>query len=151
MTTLSSSAEAQLFIGASTADPLPAPGSDSFTKVPQLKTLTVPTPSKAAQKENTLDGVTVASVSTPQWANCTGSLLTNYTQTPHNTMLGDVAAGARKRNWYTLEPDAGNRRTDFQGELIRMAPGQYAAAIEGAPALAHEFEIAVSGTPTVTP
>lgn len=151
MTAISSAAEVQLFIGASTADPLPAPGSDSFTKVPQMKTCTVPTPSKSAQKENTLDAVTIASVGTPQWSNCVGSLLTNYTQAPHNTMLADAAAAGRKRNWYTVEPDAGGRRTDFQGEIIRMTPGQYAAALEGAPALAHEFEIATSGTPTVTP
>lgn len=151
MTTISSAGEVQLYMGASTADPLPAPGSDSFTKIPQLKAFTVPTPSKSSNKENTLDGVTVASVSTPQWSNGVGSLLTNYTQTVHNTMLADVAVGGRKRNWYAIEPDAGARRTDFQGELLRMAPGQYAAAIEGAPALAHEFEIATSGTPTVTP
>lgn len=151
MTAISSSAEAMLYMGASTADPLPAPGSDTFTKIPQLKTLQVPTPSKSSQKENTLDGVTIASTGTPQWSNCTGSLLTNYTQSVHNTMLADVATGGRKRNWYVVEPDAGARRTDFQGELMRLAPGQYAASLEGAPAQAHEFEIATSGVPTITP
>lgn len=150
MTAISSSAEVQLYIGSSTTDPLPAPGSDSFTKIPQLKTCTVPEPTKSAQKENTLDAVTIASVGSPQWSNCVGSLLTNYTQATHNTMLADAAASARKRNWYTIEPDAGGRRTDFQGEVIRMQGGQYAAALEGAPARPHEFEIAVSGVPTVT-
>lgn len=151
MTAISSGSEVQLYMGASTADPLPAPGSDSFTKIPQLKTCSVPEPSKSVGKENTLDGVTIASVSTPSWSNCTGSLLTNYTQTIHNTMLADAAAGARKRNWYTIEPDAGGRRTDFQGEIIRMAGGQYQATTEAPTARPHEFEIAVSGVPTVTP
>ena len=151
MTAISSGSEVQLYIGASTADPLPAPGSDTFTKIPQLKTFTVPEPSKSAAKENTLDGVTIASVSTPSWSNGVGQLLTNYTQTPHNTMLADVALGGRKRNWYTIEPDAGGRRTDFQGELIRMAGGAYTATTEAPSARPHDFEIAVSGIPLVTP
>lgn len=151
MTAISSGGEVQLFMGASTADPLPAPGSDSFTKVPQLKTCTVPEASKSAAKENTLDGVTISSTSTPVWSNCTGSLLTNYTQSVHNTMLADAGQSGRKRNWYTVEPDAGGRRTDFQGEVLRMAGAAYQATTEAPSARPHEFEIAVSGTPTVTP
>lgn len=152
MTTISSSAQAELYIGASTAATLPAPGSDTFTKVPQLKIVKPPQASKTASKEVTLDGVTVASSSIAQWSNCTGAFLTDYTQsTTHILMIGDAAITGRRRNWYIVEPDAGARRTDFVGEVIRCEGGDYEAQEDAPPARRHEFEIAVSGTPTVTP
>lgn len=150
MTTISSSAEAELYMGASTASTLPAPGSDTFTKIAQLKIVKPPQASKTASKEVTLDGVTVASSSIAQWSNCTGAFLTDYTQAPHLAMIGDAAITARRRNWYIVEPDAGARRTDFIGEVIRCEGGDYEAQEDAPPARRHEFEIAVSGTPLVT-
>jgi|SRR6185436_15416296 len=151
MAAISSSAEAELWIGASTASTLPSPGSDTFTKVPQLKVIRPPQASKTASKEVTLDGVTISSSSIAQWSNCTGAFLTDYTPTPHTNMIGDSALTGRRRNWYIIEPDAGARRTDFIGEVIRCEGGDYEAQEDAPPARRHEFEIAVSGTPSVTP
>lgn len=151
MSTHSTASEAMLYMGSSTASTLPAPGADTFTKVTMLKNLTIPSVSKGTQKENTLDGATLSSSGTPNWSNCTGSIATDYTLTPLNNMLADAAISGRRRNFYTVEPDAGGRRVDFVGEVIRCAPAQYAASTEGAPAHTHEFEIAVNGIPTVTP
>lgn len=147
----SSGAEAQLFMGSSTASTLPAPGSDTFTKIPKLKTLNVPKVSKGTQKENTLDGETLSSSGTPQWSDCSGSLATDYTETTHTNLLADAGISNRRRNWYTIEPDAGNRRTDFIGEVVSAVGAEYAASLEGSPAHTHTFQIAVSGVPTVTP
>lgn len=151
MGTHSTASEAQLFMGASTASTLPAPGSDTFTKVAKLKTLTVPKVSKGTQKENTLDGETISSSGTAQWSNCTGSFATDYANTQHTNMLADAAVSGRKRNWYTIEPDEGGRRTDFIGEVVRCEGTPYQASLDGAPAHTHEFEIATSGVPAVTP
>ncbi len=95
-TTISSAAQVELHMGASTADPLPAPGSDSFTKIPQLKrhffdgadAFQVVEQRKHVGRRDRFVNFDAAVVE------CSGSLLTNYTQTPHNTMLADVAVAA---------------------------------------------------------
>jgi hypothetical protein len=65
-------------------------------------------------------------------------------------MIGDTGITGRKRNFYTIEPDAGARRTDFVGEVVKCEGGAYEATDDGGQARRHEFEIVPSGTPVVS-
>jgi hypothetical protein len=143
---------AKLQIGASTATPLPAPGSDTFTEVPLLGSVTPPPNELSTAFFNVLNdgnrrsvGGTVGDRTVP------GNVVIDWTETPHQNMYDDSkVAGGRKRNWRIIYPDANGRQLDFVGFVSSWVEQPFEAADEVVEHRA-DFVITVDGDITVTP
>lgn len=107
--------DALLYIGASTADPLPAPGSDTFTEVPLTQVITPPGNEQSVGYFNvTNDSVKRSVGGKLSEQTVEGNLVIDWTQTPIQNMYADsLVAGGRKRNWRIKYPDANDRQLDF--------------------------------------
>jgi hypothetical protein len=143
---------AKLYIGASTATPLPAPGSDTFTEVPLLGSVTPPANELSAAFFNVQNDGNRRSVGgTLGDRTAPGNIVIDWTETPHTNMYADsIVAGGRKRNWRIVYPDANARQLDFVGFVSSWAEQAFDA---GEDAVEHraDFTITVDGAITVTP
>lgn len=140
---------AKLFMGASTATPLPAVGSDSFTEVPLLGTVKPPTNQLSVGFFSILNDANRRSVGGKlNDRTVPGNLVADWTETAHQNLEADSLA-QRKRNWYILYPDSGARRDDFVGFISKWEKAEFNA---GEDAVEHrvDFEISVDGAVTVT-
>jgi len=142
--------DAKLFMGASTADPLPAPGSDTFTEVPLVQVLTPPIWEQSVGTFNVLNDANKRSVGGKLADQSVGgTIVRDGSEATHLNMFADVkVAGGRKRNWYTLWPDG--MREDFVGFASRIAPASFDATGDAAPHV-FEYTIAVDGEVDQTP
>ncbi len=149
----SSNTGAKLYIGTSTSVPLPAPGSDTFTEVPLLGSVTPPayeqsTASFRVQNDANPRSVggTIGEQSVP------GNIVCEWSDSPvHTNMKNDAkVAGGRKRNWRIVYPDASTRQLDFVGFISNWAEAAFDA---GEDAVEHraDFTITVDGAITETP
>lgn len=139
-----------LFMGASTADPLPAPGADTFTEVPLLGSVTPPANEQSTAGFNVLNTTTRYSVGGKlNDQTVPGNLVVDQDSTVHRLMEADSKVPGRKRNWYILYPDPNTRRDDFAGFVSSWVPSAFDA---GADAVEHraDFVITVNGAVTVT-
>lgn len=142
---------AKLYIGASTAASLPAPGADSFTEVPLLGSVTPPANELSTGFFNILNDADRRSVGGKlNDRTCPGSVVLDWTQTPHTNMYADsIVAGGQKRNWRIVYPDSNNRQLDFVGFISSWTETAFDA---GEDAVEHraDFVITVDGAITVT-
>jgi len=142
---------AKLFMGASTATPLPAPGSDSFTEVPLLGSVTPPANELSTGFFNILNDANRRSVGGKlNDRTVPFNVVADWTETVHQNMEADsIVAGGRKRNWYILYPDANARRDDFVGFISQWTKTAFDA---GEDAVEHRIDgvITVDGAVTVT-
>ncbi len=148
----SSDSGALLFMGTSTATPLPPPGSDSFTEVPLLGTITPPAIEKSVGRFNIQNDKSRRSVGGKLGDQVIpGDLVIDWTELVHQQMQADGnQAGAIKRNWYITYPDSGNRRLDFVAFVSKWNERSFDSSEE---AVEHrvDFELSIDGAVTVTP
>jgi len=143
---------AKLYIGTSTAVPLPAYGSDTFTEVPLLSSITPPPNEQAVSFFSILNDANKRSLAGKLGDRlCEGSLVIDWTQSVHTSMYSDsVTAGGVKRNWRIVYPDTGNRQLDFAATLNKWTEEPFDAG-EDAKEHRASFSLAVDGAITVTP
>jgi hypothetical protein len=140
-----------LYIGASTATTLPAPGSDSFTEVPLLGSITPPANELTTAFFNVLNDANRRSVGGKLNDRiCEGSLVIDWTLTPHTNMYADsIVAGGQKRNWRIVYPDANDRQLDFVAFVSNWTEEAFDAG-EDAKEHRATFTLTVDGAVTVT-
>jgi hypothetical protein len=117
----SAAAGARLLMGASTATPLPAPGSDTFTEVPLLGTIGTPNHEIGSAFFNVLNDTNKRSVGGKKADQLLeGDVVVDWTEPVHTTMYADLqVAGGQKRNWRIVYPDSGARQLDFKAFLSK--------------------------------
>ena len=140
-----------LYIGTSTATPLPAPGSDSFTEVPLLGSITPPGNELTTAFFNVLNDADRRSVGGKlNDRTCEGSLVIDWTQAVHTSMYADsIVAGGQKRNWRIVYPDSNDRTLDFVGFISTWTEEAFDAG-EDAKEHRANFTVTVDGAITVT-
>lgn len=143
---------AKLYIGTSTATTLPAPGSDTFTEVPLLGSITPPPNELTTAFFNILNDANRRSVGGKLNDRvCEGSLVIDWTQAVHTSMYSDsIVAGGQKRNWRIVYPDSNNRQLDFVAFISNWAEEAFDAG-EDAKEHRASFTLTVDGAITVTP
>lgn len=106
---------AYLYIGASTATTLPAPGADSFTEVGLVGSITPPANTLSNGFFNVLNDADRRSVGGKLGDRTVPfSIVLDWTTTPHQNIYNDsIVAGGQKRNWRIVYPDANDRQLDF--------------------------------------
>lgn len=149
MSYYSNNTGAKLYMGASTADTLPAPGADSFTEVPYLQVAQPVAWEQTVGPFYILNDTAKRSVGGRLGdQNVTGTIVLDNSETVHQTFFTNVAtAGGTKRNWYLEWPDG--LREDFVGFVSRCAPASFDATGDAAPHL-NEFTISIDGAVTRT-
>lgn len=143
---------ARLFYGSSTTDPLPAPGSDTFTEVPLLGKFKPP-PNKLNVSFFSIlnDAVRRAVGGRLGDRTVPFSVKIDWLLTPVNTIYADsIVPGGRKRNWRITYPDANNRQLDFQAFVSNWEEGEFDAESDGEVHGA-DSEISLASDITVTP
>jgi hypothetical protein len=142
---------AKLYMGASTAASLPVPGSDSFTEVPLLGSITPPANELTTAFFNILNDADRRSVGGKLGdRTCEGSVVIDWTETAHTNMYADsIVAGGQKRNWRIEYPDSGTRRLDFVAFVSNWAEEAFDAG-EDAKEHRATFTLTVDGAITVT-
>lgn len=142
--------DAKLFMGSSTADPLPAPGSDTFTEVPLVQIITPPIWEQSVGTFNVLNDANKRSVGGKLADQVVeGTIVRDSTEATHTAIFSDVkVVGGQKRNWYTEWPDG--LREDFVGFMSRLAPASFDATGDAQPHV-FEYRISVDGEVTQTP
>lgn len=140
-----------LYIGASTATSLPAAGADTFTEVPLVGSITPPSNTISVGFFNVLNDADRRSVGGKLGDRTVpGSLVVDWTQTPHTNMYADsLVAGAQKRNWRIVYPDANNRQLDFVAFVSEWTEEAFDAG-EDAKEHRVNFVLTVDGDITVT-
>lgn len=140
---------AKLFMGASTAASLPAPGSDSFTEVPLLGSITPPANELSTAFFNVLNDPNRRSVGGSLGDRTTpGNIVLDWTESVHTAMYNDSLA-QQKRNWRIVYPDANERTLDFVGFVSSWTESAFDAGEEAVEHRA-DFVITVDGAITVT-
>lgn len=144
--------DALLYIGTSIADPLPAPGSDTFTEVPLTQIITPPTVEQSVGTFNvTNDGNKRVVGGKLADQTIEGNLVIDWTTTPHQNMYADSnIVGGRKRNWRIKYPDANDRQLDFVGFVSRWQEEAFDATGDAKEHVAG-YRISVDGAVTATP
>jgi hypothetical protein len=141
---------ALLFMGASTATPLPAPGSDTFTEVPLTQVLAPPQWEQSVGTFNvTNDGNRRSVGGKLSEQSITGTIVRASSEATHAAMFADVkVVGGQKRNWYLEWPDG--MREDFVSFVSRIAPAAFDATGDAQPHV-FEFTLSVDNAVTQTP
>mgnify|MGYP001083902386 CR=1 FL=1 len=141
---------AKLYMGASTADPLPAPGSDTFTEVPLVQVLTPPLWEQNVGTFNILNDANARKIGGKlAEQNVAGTIVRDGSEATHLAMFADVkVSGGQKRNWRTEWPDG--LIEDFVAFPSRIAPASFDATGDAAPHV-FEYNLAVDGAVTQTP
>lgn len=143
---------AKLYIGTSTASTLPAPGSDTFTEVPLLGSISPPPNELTTAFFNILNDANRRSVGGKlNDRTSEGNLVIDWTQAVHNSMYADsIVAGGQKRNWRIVYPDSGARQLDFVAFLSSWKEQAFDAG-EDAKEHRSDFVLTLDGAVTVTP
>jgi hypothetical protein len=146
------SVNAFLYIGTSTATPLPAPGSDSFTVIPLLETLTPPANETSVGTFNILNDVNKRSVGGKTGDRIVeGTLVIDWTEATHAAMYADsIVTGGQKRNWRIVYPDTNTRQLDFVAFVSKWAEEAFDATGDAKEHVS-AFTLAVDGAVTATP
>jgi hypothetical protein len=140
---------ALLYMGTSTATPLPAPGSDTFTEVPLVGSITPPPNEQSTGFFNVLNDANRRSVGGKLNDRLVeGDLVIDWTESVHVAMHNDSLA-EQKRNWRIVYPDSGGRQLDFVGFVSKWAEEAFSASDEAKEHRA-SYTITVDGAITVT-
>lgn len=147
-----SNTNAKLYIGASTATTLPAPGSDTFTEVPLVGQITPPSNEMSTGFFSILNDAVRRSVGGrlgDRTAEC--NLVVDWTLTPHQNVNADSkVAGGQKRNWRIIYPDANARQLDFVAFVSSWKEEAFDAG-EDAKEHRASFVLTIDGAVTETP
>src|SRR5687768_6907225 len=123
------SVNAFLEIGTSTSVPLPAPGADSFTRIPLLQILTPPANETSIGSFNVLNDSNKRSVGGKSADKIVeGQVVIDWAEATHVSMDADSrVAGGQKRNWRIVWPDSNSRQEDFVAFISKWAPEAFDA------------------------
>jgi hypothetical protein len=145
----SASAGAKLYMGQSTATPLPAPGSDTFDEVPLTGSINPPTHEISSAFFSILNDTTKRSVGGKKADQlCEGDIVIDWSEPVHVQMYADLqVAGGQKRNWRIVYPDAGNRTLDFKAFLSKWQEEAFDA---GQDAKEHRAQITLTVDGAIT-
>jgi len=146
------SVNAFLYIGTSTATPLPAPAGDSFTVIPLLEILTPPGLETSIGTFSILNDANKRSVGGKSNDKVVeGTVVIDWTEATHVSMYADAAlAGGQKRNWRIVYPDSNTRQLDFVAFVAKWTEESFDATGDAKEHVA-AFTLAVDGAITVTP
>lgn len=150
MSAYSQNTGAFLYIGTSTSDPLPAPGSDSFTEIEEAQVLAPVQWERSVGTYNVLNDTSKRSVGGKLGdQTITGTIVLDETIATHATFFSEItAAGSgQKRNWRLVWPSG--KQEDFVAFISRVAPASFDATGDAAPHT-FEFTLSVSGSVTRT-
>ncbi len=143
--------DAFLYIGASTAASLPAPGADSFTEVGLVGSLTPPANTISTAFFNVLNTAVRYAVGGKLGDRTVPfSIVLDWTTTPHQNIYADsIVAAGQKRNWRIVYPDANDRQLDFVAFVSEFTEEPFDA---GEDAKEHRANVVltIDGTVTVT-
>ena len=148
----SASAGAKLYVGASTATPLPAPGSDVFSEVPLLGTIGPPAHEIGSAFFSVLNDTNKRSVGGKKGdQTLEGDLVIDWSEAVHVQMYADMqVAGGQKRNWRLVYPDSGNRQLDFKAFLSKWNEEPFDSSQDAKEHRA-AFTLTLDGAITATP
>jgi len=143
---------AKLWIGTSTATPLPAPGADTFTEVPLVEIIKPPSNETSVGTFSILNDTAKRSVGGKLGDRLVdSSLAIDWTLTPHQNIYNDsTVAGGQKRNWRLTYPDTNARQLDFVAFVSKWDEEAFDATGDAKEHVA-AFTLAVDGAITVTP
>jgi hypothetical protein len=140
-----------LWIGASTASTLPAPGSDTFTALPDVSDMTPPNTQIATKPYRVL--------STTSPKNVGGVLgdqkvpfkiVTNFEDATFRLLKTDSKVnGSQKRNYRITYPNSGAEQEDFVAALTTFDPESLDAEAQGE-VHKHSCELTIDGAVTST-
>lgn len=143
---------AKLYMGASTATTLPAPGADTFSQVTLLGSITPPPNVLTNAFFSVQDDGNRRSVGgrlSDQTSE--GNLVIDWTTTPHQNMYADSkVAGGQKRNWRIVYPDSNTRQLDFVAFISEWTEEPFDAG-EDAKEHRANFVLTIDGAVTATP
>lgn len=150
---------AKLYMGASTANPLPAPGADTFTEVPLLGSVSPPTNELTTGFFSVLNDANRRSVGGRLGDRTSeGNVVLDWTNAAtvggvscHQAMYNDsIVAGGQKRNWRIVYSDAGARQLDFVAFISQWSEEPFDSG-EDAKEHRANFVLTLDGAITVTP
>lgn len=143
---------AKLYIGASTASSLPAPGSDTFTELSANVNFTPPNNEIATKPYRVLNDTALHSVGGSKAdQKVPFTIVLDWANTQHQNLEADInVIGGQKRNYRIVYPDAGTRQYDFVAMLTKFNPDQFDAEAQGEPHKA-QCELTVDGNITIAP
>lgn len=141
--------DALLFMGTSTADPLPSPASDTFTEVPLTQVITPPTWEKSVGFFNVTNDGNKRSIGGKLAEQVIeGNIVIDREEAIHLDMFEDVnVAGNRKRNWRITYPDGWT--LDFVGFMSRWQEEPFDATGDAKEHVA-SYRISIDGAVTAT-
>lgn len=113
--------DALLYMGASTADPLPSAASDTLTEVPLTQVITPPQWERSVGFFNVLNDGNKRSIGGKQAdQSIEGTIVLDHSDAVHLDMISDAQALEQvKRNWRIAYPDGWT--LDFVGFISRMS------------------------------
>lgn len=139
--------DALLYMGSSTADPLPDAASDTFTEVPLVQIVTPAVREKSVGSFNVLNDNTSRSIggkAAPK--TLTGTIVLDHDEPTHVQMIEDVnAVGQVNRNWRLVYPNGWTRNSP--GFMSRLADAAFDATGDAAEHTS-EFTISLTGEET---
>jgi hypothetical protein len=143
--------DAFLYVGASTAASLPAPGADTFTEVALLGSITPPANSLSVGFFNVLNDADRRSVGGKLGDRTVpGNVVVDWTNSTHQNLYADsIVAGGQKRNYRIVYPDANARQLDFVAFISEWTEEAFDAG-EDAKEHRASFVLTVDGDITVT-
>jgi hypothetical protein len=141
--------DALLFMGASTADPLPSAASDEFTEVPLTQVITPPTWEKSVGFFNVTNDGNKRSIGGKLAEQVIeGNIVIDREEAVHLDMFEDVnVSGNRKRNWRITYPDGWT--LDFVGFMSRWQEEAFDATGDAKEHIA-SYRISIDGAVTAT-
>ncbi len=141
--------DALLWMGASTADPLPSAASDTLTEVPLTQVITPPSWEKSVGFFNVTNDSNKRSIGGKlSEQTIEGNIVLDHSEAVHLAMIDDVqATGNVKRNWRITYPDGWT--LDFVGFISRMSDEAFDATSDAKEHIS-SYRIAVDGAVTTS-
>lgn len=137
----------KLLRGAATGTSLPAFGSDAYSLVLDIETLTEPSPQRQTDEYYVLDQKAAKKlVGSITYNPCTGTLTRAFGDAIQDSMEDDANADvAVRRNWQIVKPDSGGEIKYFVGICSKFE----SAGITNQGRIQYNFELTVDGSITI--
>lgn len=136
-----------LAYGAATGTSLPAPGSDVYTEIPDIESLTPPSAERQKEERYVLSQKSAKKfVGSITYTAVSGNMLRAFDSAAHDQLENDAnAASAVRRNWRIVKPNAGGEINYFAGYCSKFQYGE----ITNQGVMTVTFEIEVDGDVTI--
>lgn len=146
----SANTAAFIYMGTSTATPLPAPGADTFTVVPLTGKIKVPGLEQSTGGFNVLNDTVKRAIGGKLGDRTVDVDLVIDWQTLHAQIKIDCGIPNRQRNWRIIYPDNSARQLDFVAFPSKWDEDEFDASADAKEHHA-QFTLTVNGAVTETP